>query len=95
MSARLRVSAGLIAIGTIVALPTPAHAATTGTEPVYDYTEAIREQVFVESTVDSDADGRRDRVAVRIIRPRETQDGLRVPVIFQPSPYYAGLNDVP
>ncbi|HEX6683891.1 MAG TPA: Xaa-Pro dipeptidyl-peptidase [Candidatus Limnocylindrales bacterium] len=83
----------------VLALPTPAVAATaptvTGTEPVYDYTQAIRERVFVESSVDSDADGRRDRVEVRIIRPRETQDSLRVPVIFQPSPYYAGLNDIP
>src|SRR6185369_2635792 len=27
--------------------------------------------------------------------PRETSAGLRVPVIFQPSPYYAGLLDIP
>jgi X-Pro dipeptidyl-peptidase len=65
------------------------------TQPVFDYTTAIRERVFVESPVDSDHDGRRDRVEVRIIRPRETAGDLRVPVIFQPSPYYAGLNDVP
>src|SRR5688572_32720924 len=65
------------------------------TEPVHDYTQAVRERVFVESSVDSDADGRRDRVEVRIIRPAETDSGLKVPVIFQPSPYYAGLNDVP
>jgi X-Pro dipeptidyl-peptidase len=81
--------------------PSPALAAkasaprASGTEPVYDYSQAIREKVFVESSVDSDKDGRRDRVEVRIIRPRETGGGLRVPVIFQPSPYYAGLNDVP
>jgi len=66
-----------------------------GTEPVHDYEQAIREEVWVESPVDSDADGRPDRVAVRVIRPRATADGLTVPVIFQPSPYYAGLNDVP
>lgn len=69
-------------------------AGARGTEPVYDYTQAVREQVWVQAPVDSDADGRPDRVAVRIIRPR-TPDGRKVPVIFQPSPYYAGLNDVP
>jgi X-Pro dipeptidyl-peptidase len=66
-----------------------------GTQPVYDYASAIREQVWVQTPVDSDSDGKPDRVAVRIIRPAETAAGLRVPVIFQPSPYYAGLNDVP
>jgi X-Pro dipeptidyl-peptidase len=93
-----RTLAGATAVSTVLALPAPPAAAgppTAGTEPVYDYTEAIREQVTVESTVDSDADGRPDRVAVRVIRPRETASGLRVPVILQPSPYYAGLNDVP
>jgi X-Pro dipeptidyl-peptidase len=70
--------------------------ATTGpTQPVYDYAAAIRERLLVETSVDSDADGRRDRVEVRIIRPAETTRGLKVPVIFQPSPYYAGLNNIP
>lgn len=65
------------------------------TQPVFDYTKAIRERLTVETEVDSDHDGKRDRVEVRVIRPAETELGLKVPVIFQPSPYYAGLNDVP
>jgi X-Pro dipeptidyl-peptidase len=65
-----------------------------GTQPVYDYTQAVRERVWVQTSVDSDFDGKPDRVAVRVIRPR-TADGRKVPVIFQASPYYAGLNDVP
>jgi X-Pro dipeptidyl-peptidase len=65
------------------------------TQPVSDYTQAIRERFHVQSDVDSDGDGRRDRVEVRVIRPAETAAGAKVPVIFQPSPYYAGLNDVP
>ncbi|GGK19807.1 Xaa-Pro dipeptidyl-peptidase [Pilimelia terevasa] len=68
--------------------------AAAGTEPVYDYAEAIREQLTVEVPADSDADGTPDRVAVRVIRPR-TAPGVRVPVIFQPSPYYSGTLDVP
>ncbi|MFI5495057.1 Xaa-Pro dipeptidyl-peptidase [Actinoplanes sp. NPDC051859] len=79
----------------MAAAPTPAVAAAPrGTEPTYDYTSAIRERVWVQVPVDSDADGKPDRVAVRIIRPR-TPDTTKIPVIFQPSPYYAGLNDVP
>jgi X-Pro dipeptidyl-peptidase len=65
------------------------------TQPIHDYATAIRERFLVESTVDSDHDGRRDRVEVRIIRPAGTASGLKVPVIFQPSPYYAPLNDIP
>ncbi|RZU53959.1 X-Pro dipeptidyl-peptidase [Krasilnikovia cinnamomea] len=85
-----------LASGIVLLLLTPAAAARasgTGTEPVYDYGQAVREQVWVQTPVDSDGDGRPDRVAVRIIRPRT--DGRKVPVIFQASPYYAGLNDVP
>ncbi|MEV6302277.1 Xaa-Pro dipeptidyl-peptidase [Actinoplanes sp. NPDC051861] len=63
-----------------------------GTQPIYDYASAIREQVWVQSSVDSDSDGAPDKVAVRIIRPATDK---KIPVIFQPSPYYAGLNDVP
>jgi X-Pro dipeptidyl-peptidase len=65
------------------------------TQPVFDYTQAIRERLWVQTAVDSDSDGQRDRVEVRVIRPAETERGLKVPVIFQPSPYYAGLNDIP
>ncbi|MGC9665361.1 Xaa-Pro dipeptidyl-peptidase [Planosporangium sp. 12N6] len=91
-------SCALVALTGALITPLPAAAAPgtpAGTEPVHDYGEAIRERVLVETTVDSDHDGRRDRVEVRIIRPRATDQGLKVPVIFQPSPYYAGLNDVP
>jgi X-Pro dipeptidyl-peptidase len=70
----------------------PARATSGGTQPVHDYASAVREQVWVQTPVDSDSDGRPDRVAVRIIRPATSQ---KVPVIFQPSPYYAGLNDIP
>jgi X-Pro dipeptidyl-peptidase len=97
----LRVCAAATVVATVLAGAAPAQAAPAqaapgrGTEPVHDYAQAIREQVWVQTPVDSDADGRPDRVAVRIIRPRASAAGLKVPVIFQASPYYAGLNDVP
>jgi X-Pro dipeptidyl-peptidase len=58
------------------------------TQPVFSYKDAIREHVYVESGVDSDRDGKKDRVNVDIIRPKETEHGLRVPVIMDESPYY-------
>jgi X-Pro dipeptidyl-peptidase len=61
------------------------------TQPVFSYADAIREHVYVESPVDSDGDGRRDLVNVDINRPKETQQGLKVPVIMDESPYYDNL----
>ncbi len=58
--------------------------------PVYSYGHAIRESVWVDTRVDGDTDGRTDRVAVDIVRPREpARQGRRVPVIMDASPYYS------
>ncbi|MEV6493730.1 CocE/NonD family hydrolase, partial [Actinoplanes sp. NPDC051633] len=95
----MRSSRAVLAALTTLAVLQPAMPAAAAppapTEPVYDYTQAIRERVWVQTTVDSDFDGQRDRVAVRIIRPRESGPRTKMPAIFQASPYYAGLNDVP
>ncbi|MBX4145500.1 Xaa-Pro dipeptidyl-peptidase, partial [Ralstonia pickettii] len=50
---------------------------------------------WVDTSVDSDGDGTRDRIHVRIVRPTETANGARTPVIVLASPYYAGLADSP
>ncbi|WP_427037112.1 Xaa-Pro dipeptidyl-peptidase [Cytobacillus pseudoceanisediminis] len=60
-------------------------------QPIYSYEEAIRETVYVESTLDSDENGKADRIAVDIIRPKETEEGLKVPVIMDASPYYESM----
>ncbi|GIE90099.1 Xaa-Pro dipeptidyl-peptidase [Actinoplanes regularis] len=91
----MRLAASIAVIAVLLTPSVAAAAPSTdppGTQPVHDYAQAIREQVWVQTGVDSDSDGKPDRVAVRIIRPATTE---RVPVIFQASPYYAGLNDVP
>ncbi|MFS1301977.1 Xaa-Pro dipeptidyl-peptidase [Streptosporangium longisporum] len=77
--------------------PTTAPAVRDGeTQPVHSRADALTETVFVEvAGVDSDADGLPDRVAVDIMRPKATASGLKVPVIMEASPYYAGGNDVP
>src|SRR5688572_16856283 len=52
----------------------------------------IREQLWVETELDSDGDGRRDRVHVDVTRPGQTEtEGLRVPVVYETSPYFAGV----
>jgi X-Pro dipeptidyl-peptidase len=61
------------------------------TQPVFSYRDAIRETVYVQSSIDGDDDGDLDLLATDIIRPRETNDGLRVPVIYEQSPYYQTL----
>src|SRR5690625_480041 len=62
------------------------------TQEAFSYDEAIKEEVYVETTVDSDKDGKKDRVYVEIIRPKETgEEGVQVPVIYNMSPYNGGL----
>ncbi|KAB0644035.1 Xaa-Pro dipeptidyl-peptidase [Burkholderia latens] len=55
----------------------------------------IEENAWVDTPVDSDRDGTKDRIHVRIVRPSETASGARTPVIVLASPYYAGLADSP
>jgi len=51
----------------------------------------IRQELWVETTFDSDRDGKKDRVHVDVTRPRQTDtDGLRVAILYGSSPYYAG-----
>ncbi|MFB9517703.1 Xaa-Pro dipeptidyl-peptidase [Streptomyces purpureus] len=58
--------------------------------PVHSYADAIRESVWVDTGLDGDGDGRTDRVAADIVRPREpAANGRRIPVIMDASPYYA------
>jgi X-Pro dipeptidyl-peptidase len=52
----------------------------------------IRQELWVETNFDSDRDGKPDRVHVDVTRPRQTEtEGLKVPVIYGSSPYYAGV----
>ncbi|MGV9994705.1 Xaa-Pro dipeptidyl-peptidase [Streptomyces sp. NPDC003374] len=58
--------------------------------PVYSYAGAVREAVWVDTGLDGDGDGRTDRVAADIVRPREpARQGRKIPVIMDASPYYS------
>src|SRR5699024_3906930 len=61
------------------------------TQEAFSYEEAIVDKVYVETPVDSDEDGEKDRIYVEIMRPKETENGMQVPVIFNMSPYNGGL----
>ncbi|PZF86229.1 Xaa-Pro dipeptidyl-peptidase [Jiangella anatolica] len=61
------------------------------TQPVFGYDDAIRERVFITSPYDSDANGEDDVIAIDIMRPAASEQGLDVPVIMDPSPYYSTL----
>lgn len=54
----------------------------------------IREDLFVETTFDTDGDGKPDRMHVDVTRPKQTEtEGLKLPVIYESSPYFAGVAD--
>ncbi|MBI5705461.1 MAG: Xaa-Pro dipeptidyl-peptidase [Armatimonadetes bacterium] len=51
----------------------------------------VRERLWVETEFDSDKDGKKDRVHVDVTRQKQTDtEGLKVPVIYESSPYFAG-----
>ena len=56
--------------------------------------EWIRETLWVEAPFDSDRDGKPDRLFVDVTRQRQTDtEGLKVPVIYESSPYFAGTSN--
>jgi X-Pro dipeptidyl-peptidase len=57
-------------------------------QPQFDLANAVEETLFVQTPVDTDRDGERDRVRLQLSRPGETETrGIKVPVIFEHSPY--------
>ncbi|MEM9802962.1 MAG: Xaa-Pro dipeptidyl-peptidase [Planctomycetota bacterium] len=90
------VTAGLVAAASISPAQEPA-------KPVFEDGEAqvvpafrkdstwIEEYLWVETEFDSDGDGMLDRMFVDVVRPGQTKtEGLKVPVIYETSPYYWG-----
>lgn len=64
-------------------------------QPTFAGEEIIREDLWVEAPVDSDNDGANDLVHIEVARPASTEtDDVDLPVIYMPSPYYAGGNPI-
>lgn len=62
-------------------------------QAVFDTADLIRDVVYVEAPEDNDDDGKRDLIKAEIIRPQETESGLKVPTLFTASPYDQGTNE--
>jgi X-Pro dipeptidyl-peptidase len=102
-AAAVRVAAVASALVTFGLAAGPAAAQVSGpvfidgqAQPVFTAGSAtwIRQELWVESDIDSDFDGKLDRIHVDVTRVQETETiGLKVPVVFEVSPYYGG--DVP
>ncbi|WP_328404411.1 Xaa-Pro dipeptidyl-peptidase [Streptomyces sp. NBC_00390] len=104
LPAARRVGVAAFAVASLLAaLPTPAAPAErpslkivdNRTQPAFSRADAVAQQVDVETETDSDGDGRRDTVRMRILRPKETDAGLKVATVIEASPYWGGGNDVP
>lgn len=52
----------------------------------------IRHDLWVETTFDTDGDGKPDRMHVDVTRPYQTEtEGLKLPIVYVSSPYFAGV----
>ena len=51
----------------------------------------IREDLWVETEFDTDGDGKPDRMHVDVTRPAQTNEGFKLPVVYESSPYYSGV----
>ena len=58
-----------------------------------DAAQWIKQELWVETSFDSDGDGKNDRMHVDVTRPRQTDtEGLKVAVVYESSPYFAGTS---
>jgi len=57
------------------------------TQPFVNMNALIHEELWIESPTDSDNDGERDLLYVKITRPSETEAGLKSPALVSLSPY--------
>jgi X-Pro dipeptidyl-peptidase len=90
--------AGLVATQSTAATPAPDPGLPRGmvvsdgmTQPVYAEDEVINQRIWVETDIDTDADGRLDRVAIDIERPAGQQ---RVASVLTASPYWQCCQEV-
>ncbi len=61
-------------------------------EAFKDASKWIRHDLWVETTFDTDGDGKLDRMHVAVTRPHQTEsDSLKLPIIYVSSPYFAGV----
>lgn len=62
-------------------------------QPIFDPHQLVREVVYVESSQDTDHDGKLDLLKAEIIRPKMSGTNYPVPALYTASPYNQGTND--
>lgn len=83
--------AGLVTVASLLATPTGAGAGIIGESSPGALSHVVARNAWViVPGVDSDHDGRFDRMRVRYLLPRDRP--ARVPAVVVPSPYWDGLN---
>ena len=91
-SARLRSRSSGSAGTASAADPAVTIGADGKTAPVFDYTQAVRERVYIpQPGMDQDRNDQMDFVTADIIRPKESGAEVKVPAIIDPSPYFTTL----
>jgi len=91
----------ILCIVSFIAASTVADELASPAKPVFKDGEAqvveafnkdwIRHDLWVETEFDSDGNGKLDRMHVDVTRQKQTDtEGLKVPVVYESSPYYAG-----
>src|SRR5699024_577093 len=60
-------------------------------EDTFSYEDAITEEIYVDTGVDTDDDGEEDQIYVEVQRPQETENDKEVPVVYNMSSYNGGL----
>ena len=91
----------IFCVAALIPLVTLADEAVSSAKPVFKDGEAqvvaafnkdwIRHDLWVETEFDSDGNGKPDRMHVDVTRQKQTDtEGLKVPVVYESSPYYAG-----
>jgi X-Pro dipeptidyl-peptidase len=91
----------------LLCLPTLAAQSLQPAQPYFENGEAqvigmfkspadwIRHELWVETTFDSDGDGKPDRMHVAVTRQKQTDtEDLKVPAIYETSPYFAGVGSL-
>lgn len=59
--------------------------------PAFEDSEKwVRHDLWVETEFDTDGDGKPDRMHVDVTRPYQTDNGLKLPIVYISSPYFAG-----
>ena len=83
----IALAAGPVAPVATMAQEPPIVVANGMTQPIYNFSTAIEQTLWVEIPTDTNSDGVLDRVRIQTSRPSELDGVAKVPVVMELSPY--------